>query len=276
MLRSRQYWKLSRKWHSLRSSKSSWTTFSSIKPILVSRLPNCCKHYLKLKKGNNRILSNLLQHMLAWVLLHLKLSWFKKLKLCWSCEVILVSCIKPLRISCFNHCVTAFRISQEWNIHFVSDSCWVVQLVEHHVRDMPSTKFPRNGHRNEVRGRNQIIRMTTRGVVGWEGVPTPFYTNNVTWTCEIQTIRLKHGWNLTDVLVTRRFALLVKSLQWNRKIQCGNSCRRMFTYIQTIWYSLPFYLAWERRSHNSCFSTTPLMTTTKWSYRGTIRCSMTS
>ena len=152
----------------------------------------------------------------------------------------------------------------------------MVQLVEHHVRDMPSTKFPRNGHRNEVRGRNQIIRMTTRGVVGWEGVPTPFYTNNVTWTCEIQTIRLKHGWNLTDVLVTRRFALLVKSLQWNRKIQCGNSCRRMFTYIQTIWYSLPFHLAWERRSHNSCFSTTPLMTTTKWSYRGTIRCSMTS
>jgi len=31
---------------------------------------------------------------------------------------------------------------------------------------------------------------------------------------------LKHGCNLTDVLATSRLALLVKSLQWNRKIQC--------------------------------------------------------
>jgi len=37
-------------------------------------------------------------------------------------------------------------------------------------------------------------------------------------------ITLKHGCDLTDVLATRRFALLVKSLQWNRKIQCWNSC----------------------------------------------------
>jgi len=38
---------------------------------------------------------------------------------------------------------------------------------------------------------------------------------------------LKHGCDLTDVLATRRFALLVKSLHWNRKIQCGNSIRQM-------------------------------------------------
>jgi len=46
-------------------------------------------------------------------------------------------------------------------------------------------------------------------------------------------IRLKRGWDLTDVLATRRFALLVKSLQWKRNIQCGNS----FSWILTsfIW-----------------------------------------
>ena len=60
-----------------------------------------------------------------------------------------------------------------------------------------------------------------------------------------------------SVLVTCIFALLVKSLQWNRKIQCGNTCRRHF--IRTIWYSLPFYLVWKRRSHTSFFSTTPLL-----------------
>jgi len=56
------------------------------------------------------------------------------------------------------------------------------------------------------------------------GVTTPFCTSNVAWRCGIQTIALKHGCHQTDVLLTRRFALLVKSLQWNRKIQCGNSC----------------------------------------------------
>jgi len=40
-------------------------------------------------------------------------------------------------------------------------------------------------------------------------------------------ITLKHGCDLTDVPATRRFALLVKGQQWNRKIQCGNSCRKM-------------------------------------------------
>jgi len=51
-----------------------------------------------------------------------------------------------------------------------------------------------------------------RGVVGWERVPTPFCTSNVTWGCGIKTITLKHGCNFTDVLKTRRFALLDKSL----------------------------------------------------------------
>jgi len=43
---------------------------------------------------------------------------------------------------------------------------------------------------------------------------------------------LKRGCDLTDVLATRRFALLVKSLQWKRKIQCGNSCGRMLTLFE--------------------------------------------
>jgi len=71
----------------------------------------------------------------------------------------------------------------------------------------------------------------------WERVPTPFCTSNITWRCGIQTIILKHGCVLTDVLATRRFALLDKSQQLvkkstNRKIQCGNSCRRMLTLFQ--------------------------------------------
>jgi len=32
------------------------------------------------------------------------------------------------------------------------------------------------------------------------------------------------------------------ALKWNRKIQCGNSCRR---------FSLVLCLVWERRSHTS-------------------------
>jgi len=48
-----------------------------------------------------------------------------------------------------------------------------------------------------------------------------------------------------------------KSLQWNRKIQCRNTCRRHF--IRTIWCSLPFYLVWKRLSHTSFFNTTPLV-----------------
>jgi len=31
-------------------------------------------------------------------------------------------------------------------------------------------------------------------------------------------------------------------------------------FIRTIWCSLPFYLVWERSSHTSFFSTTPLTT----------------
>ena len=73
---------------------------------------------------------------------------------------------------------------------------------------------------------------TSRGVVMWERVPKPFCTSNVNWRCGIQTITLKHDCDRTDVLATRRFALLVKSLQWKRKIQCGNSCRRMLTLLE--------------------------------------------
>ena len=82
----------------------------------------------------------------------------------------------------------------------------------------------------------------TRGVVRWERRYHAF----------LHLITLKRGCDLTDVLARRRFALLVKSLQWSS----GKSCRRMLPY--TIWSSLPFYLVWERRSHTSFFSTTTL------------------
>ena len=39
------------------------------------------------------------------------------------------------------------------------------------------------------------------------------------------------------------------ALKWNRKIRCGNSCRRI---------NLPLCLVWERRSHTSFFSNTSL------------------
>jgi len=48
-------------------------------------------------------------------------------------------------------------------------------------------------------------------------------------------------------IATRRFALLVKSLQWNRKIHRRNSCRRMLTLCKL--FSAIFFLF--GRSHTS-------------------------
>ena len=79
--------------------------------------------------------------------------------------------------------------------------------------------------------------LVTRGVVGWERRSHTFlHYCNVTWRCGIQTITLKHSCDLTDVLATHRFSLLVKSLQWNRKIHVeilagcfDRSCLAAFT-----------------------------------------------
>jgi len=51
---------------------------------------------------------------------------------------------------------------------------------------------------------------------------------------------LKRGCDLTDVLATSRFALLVKSLQWKRKIQCRKCCRRMLTLFELFGAAFPF------------------------------------
>jgi len=40
------------------------------------------------------------------------------------------------------------------------------------------------------------------------------------------------GYDFKDVLATRRFALLFKSLQWNRKIHCGNSWKWILTSFE--------------------------------------------
>jgi len=78
----------------------------------------------------------------------------------------------------------------------------------------------------------------------WESVPIPFYISNGTWSREIQTITLKHSCDLTDVLATCRFALLVKSQQWNRKIQCRSSCRQMLTLFEL--FGVAFLFIWCR------------------------------
>jgi len=44
------------------------------------------------------------------------------------------------------------------------------------------------------------------------------------------------------VLATCRFALLVKSLQWNRKIQCGSYCRQMLTLFEL--FGVAFLFIW--------------------------------
>ena len=59
-----------------------------------------------------------------------------------------------------------------------------------------------------------------RDVVGWECVPTPFCTSSVTWRCGIQAMTLKHSCDLTDLLATCRFTLLVQSC---------------FFFAETIW-----------------------------------------
>ena len=64
------------------------------------------------------------------------------------------------------------------------------------------------------------------------GVSTPFCTP------------LKHGCDLTYVIVTRWFALLDKSLQWNRKIQCENSCRQTLTSFEL--FGAVFLFIWCR------------------------------
>ena len=45
------------------------------------------------------------------------------------------------------------------------------------------------------------------------------------------TVMVGHG---RHSLIAPLFAKLVKSLQWKRKIQCGNSCGRMFTLFEIV------------------------------------------
>jgi len=67
---------------------------------------------------------------------------------------------------------------------------------------------------------------------------------------------LKHACDLTDVLATCRFTLLVKSLQWNRNILCRSYWRQMFTlfepfsaaYVKRARLFQPHFLKWMRGS----------------------------
>ena len=127
--------------------------------------------------------------------------------------------------------------------------------------------------------------VTIRGVVGWERcshtsfwrVPTPFCTSNLTLRCGIQKITLRlrsHRWASNTQICTAS----QKCTQWNKTIQCGNSCSVGECSLYTNYLVQFFYLVWERRSHisfckgvgkpllrkwhshTSLFSTTPLVT----------------
>jgi len=79
------------------------------------------------------------------------------------------------------------------------------------------------------------LRRIARVVVGWEHVGTAFPHLFALST-------LKHGCNLTDVLATPSFALLVKSLGWNRKVQCWNLCRRILSLFKL--FAAVFFFIW--------------------------------
>ena len=60
------------------------------------------------------------------------------------------------------------------------------------------------------------------------------------------------------------------ALKWNRKIQCGNSCRRI---------NLPLCLVWERRSHTSFLAIHPCLPATSFGQKSAqheIRCFLSS
>jgi len=79
--------------------------------------------------------------------------------------------------------------------------------------------------------------VTTSGVLGREHLRTAFPHH----------IAL----DLTDVLATGRFALLVKRIQWNRKIKCEKACKRKLTSFELIGAVFLFIWVLERRSRNS-------------------------
>ena len=55
------------------------------------------------------------------------------------------------------------------------------------------------------------------------------------------------------------------SLQWNRKIECGNSCRRMLTLFEP--FGAAFYFIWfVNPVPTPLFSTTPLLITTHFAF----------
>ena len=98
-----------------------------------------------------------------------------------------------------------------------------------------------------------------RGAVGWswERCSRTFFWcgNAIPHLFALGYLKtLKHGCDLTYVLVTRRFALLVKSLQWNRNIQCGKLCKQMHILFKE--FGEVFLVG---SSHTSFFSTTPLI-----------------
>jgi len=57
---------------------------------------------------------------------------------------------------------------------------------------------------------------------------------------QLRTAALTHGCDLTDVLATFSFTLLVKSLQWNRKIQCRSYCSQIFTSFELFGVAILF------------------------------------
>jgi len=93
----------------------------------------------------------------------------------------------------------------------------------------------------------------TRGVVEWERVGTAFphlfaldYIK--TW------LRSHRCANDTQICIATQKSTV-------KEVPVCKSLKANAHFIRNIWYSLPLHLVWERRSHTSFFSTTPLCET---------------
>jgi len=85
----------------------------------------------------------------------------------------------------------------------------------------------------------------TRG----NGVPTPLCTSNFTWRfIFFISIFACRAWSSINEKMTHYLVYSTLALKWNRKTQCGNSCR---------WIS-PLWLVCELRSHSSFLRNKPL------------------
>jgi len=79
--------------------------------------------------------------------------------------------------------------------------------------------------------------------VGTRGndVPRAFCTSNVTWRFRFSiSVSACSAWSSKNEQMTTYLVYSTAAPKWNRKLRCGNYCRRI---------NLPLCLVWERHSH---------------------------